>query len=147
MKTYATTVKIEDKKDVFSVNGVDVPKDFLKTLFAFVGAPDTEDTRYDKLIAYLCLVPFLHDEQDHFTRFHGNISPAAKQALHLAGPVYRAIGLSEQTAHGFMKACMSQIDIEFEHVGRMTEYIFGDCDKETFTYEGNVIPFASKTVN
>ena len=148
MKKYATTVRIDEREDAFNVNGVDVPKHFLKTLFEFVGAPDTEDTRYSKLIAYLCLIPFLHDEADHFARFHSNLSPAAKQALDLAGPVYKAIGLCDETARGFLQACMSHLDIEIEHVARMGQHIFGQCDDEAgFVYEGNVIPFTSKSVN
>jgi hypothetical protein len=56
--------------------------------------------------------------------------------------------LDDDTAKGFLAACMAQLDIELEQVGRMGQYIFGNCEKdEGFAYEGNVIPFPSKSVN
>ena len=58
MRKHGTLVKIEEGRDLFLVNGVTVPKDFLHTLFAFVDQDDADKAPpYDKLIAYLSLVP------------------------------------------------------------------------------------------
>jgi len=146
-----TVVKIVEGEKSFRVNGVEVPFDFLDSLFAFIDAPNDKAIIYEKLVAYLCLIPCIQDQSEHFSQYH-KLSDPAKVALALSKPIYKALGLTHKTDRAFMQACMSQLNIEIEHVSNMGDHIFGLCqdesqDNEGFTYEGNVIPFTSKTVN
>ena len=149
MRKHGTLVKIEEGRDLFLVNGVTVPKDFLHTLFAFVDQVDADKAPpYDKLIAYLSLVPLVQGRAEHFLQHH-SITAAAKLALELATPIYKALDLCEQTERSFITACMQQLDIEIEHVCNMGHHIFGSCneDEDGMSHEGNVIPFRSRAVN
>ena len=151
MSKYGTVVKIEEGDKSFKVNGVEVPKDFLFNLFAFVDDGADKTIGHERLIAYLCLVPLIKDQGEHMNQYHA-LSDEAKLALALAPCIYKAIGLDENTERGFVMACMDQLDIEPRHVQGMGNEIFGNCRKpkeeeaEGFRYEGNIIQFPSRTV-
>jgi hypothetical protein len=151
MSKYGTVVKIEEGDKSFKVNGVEVPKDFLVNLFAFVD-DGANKAGHGQLIAYLCLVPLIKDQGEHMNQYHA-LSDEAKLALALAPPIYKAIGLDENTERGFVMACMDQLEIEPRHVASMGNEIFGNCRKpkgeeaEDFRYEGNIIQFPSRTVH
>jgi hypothetical protein len=152
-KPTGNVVRIVEKDTAYTVNGIEVPHDFLKSLFAFVGVPadeECQEVRYQRLLAYLCLVPIVYDRVDHMVKYH-KLSDEAKVALALAPAIYQAVGLNPGNDRAFVTACMAQLDIEYNHVGAMGHYIFGDCgaeeEEDGFSYEGNVIPFPSHAVN
>jgi hypothetical protein len=151
---HATIVRLVEGDTSYTVNGIEIPHDFLQNLFAFVGVPEDEEcreVRYQRLLAYLCMVPFVHAHAEHMAKYH-TLTDEAKVALALAPVIYKAIGLTSANDRSFVVACMDQLDIEIEHVAKMGEFIFGECGDEErkedgFSYEGNVIPFPSHALN
>jgi hypothetical protein len=129
-------IEIEDNETSFRVNGIELDKSHIATLF-----PGEADKGLAK---YLCIVPFLHERADHFQQYH-ELSESAAYGIAKAPELVKALGITEVNTIPFMLMCMTQAGEDPSDLGRLSDEChkaFGDCNEPE--YEGNVVPFTGK---